>query len=265
MAALATSTPMFLLSKILALITQPLGWVAVLLLLALFWLRRKPQRAQRLLGGALVLLLLIGWQPLPHVLLRQLESYYPEFPPQADMRGFVGVIVLGGATESGYIAQAHRLPQVTDGVERMTAAVALLQRNPEMRMVYSGGEGELLGTGPTEAERARGFFESLGATGPRMRYEAVSRNTFENAVLTAKMDGIDITQRWLLVTSAWHMPRSMGTFQKVGWNVTAYPVDFRTAPSTPWTEYSLRSGVTQWQLVLHELVGLLAYQATGRM
>lgn len=261
----AISTPMFLLSKILALITQPLGWVALLMLLALLWARSKPRRAQRLLAGALGLLLLIGWQPPPHAVLRQLESQYPEFAPQADLRGYVGVIVLGGATESGYIAQAHSQPQVTDGAERMTAAVAVLQRNPDIRMVYSGGEGELLGTGPSEAERARVFFESLGATGPRMRYEAVSRNTHENAVLTAKMDGIDSTQRWLLITSAWHMPRAMGTFTKAGWNVTAYPVDFRTAPSTPWTEYSLRGGVQQWQLTLHELIGLLAYKLAGRM
>ncbi|MDE2417883.1 MAG: YdcF family protein [Burkholderiales bacterium] len=256
---------MFLLSKLLSLITQPLGWVAALLLLALFSLQRKPQRAQRLLVAALALLLLIGWQPLPDLLVRQLESYYPEFAPDADLRGFAGVIVLGGATESGYVSAAHSLPQVTDGAERLTAAVALLQRHPALYMVYSGGEGALLGSGPSEAERARAFFASLGATGPRMRYEAVSRNTYENAVLTAKMDGIDITQRWLLVTSAWHMPRSMGTFQKAGWNVTAYPVDFRTAPSTPWTEYSLRSGVAQWQLALHELVGLFAYRLTGRI
>lgn len=265
MAAPLCHTPMFFLSKILALITQPLGWVALLMLLALLWLRSKPQRAQRLLGSALMLMLLIGWQPLPHALIRQLEAQYPELPPQADTRGFVGVIVLGGATESGYIAQAHTQPLVTDGAERMTATVALLQRNPALRMVYSGGEGELLGTGPSEAERARGFFESLGVSGPRMRYEAVSRNTFENAILTAKLEGIDITQRWLLVTSAWHMPRSMGSFQKAGWNVTAYPVDFRTAPSTPWTEYSLRGGVAQWQLVLHELVGLLTYRLAGRI
>jgi len=260
----SANTVLFL-SKILALITQPLGWVALLILLALVWLRSKPLRARRLLASAMVLLLLIGWQPLPNGLIRQLEVQYPEIPPQTDMRGFVGVIVLGGATESGYIAQAHSQPLVNGGAERMTATVALLQRNPALRMVYSGGEGELLGTGPSEAERARGFFESLGVTGPRMRYEAASRNTYENAVLTEKMDGIDITQRWLLVTPAWHMPRSMGTFQKAGWNVTAYPVDFRTAPSTPWTEYSLSNGVNQWGMVLKELVGLLAYRLAGRI
>jgi uncharacterized SAM-binding protein YcdF (DUF218 family) len=236
-----------------------------LLALALFWLRSRPRRAQRLLASALAVLLLIGWLPLPHALLHRLESAYPETPPDADVRGYVGAIVLGGGTESGYIAQAHSQPLVTNSAERLTAAVALLQRNPDLRLVYTGGEGELLGVGPSEAERARGFFESLVATGARVRYEGVSRNTFENATLTAQLDGIDIRQRWLLITSAWHMPRAMGTFQKLGWNVTAYPVDYRTAPTTPWTEYSLRDGVAHWQLALHELAGLVAYRLVGRL
>lgn len=256
---------MFLLSKLLALITQPLGWVAVLLLLSLFWLRSRPRRAQGLLCSGLIVLLLTGWLPLPNLLVHHLESQFPEMPLQTDLRDFSGMIVLGGATESGYIAAAHSLPQVNDGVERMTAAVALLQRYPHLQLVYSGGEGELLGSGPSEAVRARNFFESLGATGPRMRFESSSRNTYENAVLTAQLPGMDIRQNWLLITSAWHMPRSMATFQKAGWNVTAYPVDFRTAPNTPWTEYSLRGGVAQWQRLLHELVGLLAYRLAGRI
>jgi len=256
---------MFVLSKILALLTQPLGWVAVLLVLALFWFKRKPRRARGLLALSIVLLLLLGWVPLPDLLLRHLEGQYAEVAPNADLRGYTGVVVLGGGTESGLVSQAHAHPLVNDAAERMTAAVALLQRHPHLKLVYTGGEGALLSTGPSEAERARGFFESLGATGPRMRYEAVSRNTYENAVLTARLEGVDITQRWLLVTSAWHMPRSMGTFVKAGWNVTAYPVDFRTAPVSPWTDYALTAGIHHWQIALHEYLGLLSYRITGRL
>jgi uncharacterized SAM-binding protein YcdF (DUF218 family) len=109
------------------------------------------------------------------------------------------------------------------------------------------------------------FFEELGAKGPLMQYEAASRNTYENAVFTALVPGVDKTQRWLLVTSAWHMPRSIATFQKAGWNVVAYPVDYRTGDSTHWADYSMRSGIDKWQLALNELVGLAAYRITGRL
>lgn len=56
----------------------------------------------------------------------------------------------------------------------------------------------------------------------------------------------------------------MVTFQKAGWNVTAYPVDFRSGKDTPWTRYSLASGVRKWQIALHELLGLLSYRLAGR-
>jgi uncharacterized SAM-binding protein YcdF (DUF218 family) len=256
---------MFFLSKILALVTQPLHWVIVLLLLSLLTLQRTPMAGRRLLWAGLSVLLLMGWQPLPDLLIRELESQYAEIAPGTDLRAYVGVVVLGGATEPGRVAVAHAQPLFNDAGERLTAPVALLQRNPQLRVVYTGGEGDLLGTGPSEAERAKGFFMSMGLPAQRVEYEAVSRTTHENAVLTAQLPGIDIKQPWLLVTSAWHMPRSMGTFIKAGWNVTAYPVDFRTAPSTPWTAYSLKDGARDWQLALHELVGLLAYRLTGRL
>lgn len=256
---------MFFLSKILALFTQPLGWVAALLVVATAMQRRNARRARRITFSALLLLLLIGWEPLPDMLLRYLETQYAEFASDADLHKYAGVVVLGGATESGRVSQAHSQPLITDAGERMTATVAMLQRNPHLRFVYTGGEGMLLGSGPSEADRARMFFESLGATGPRMQYEARSRNTYDNAVMTAAMPGIDIQKPWLLVTSAWHMPRSIGVFKKAGWNITAYPVDFRTSDSTPWTSYSLTYGPQRWQMGLHELLGLVSYRIVGRL
>jgi uncharacterized SAM-binding protein YcdF (DUF218 family) len=173
--------------------------------------------------------------------------------------------VLGGATESGQVQQAHVQPLLKGAAERMTAPVAMLRRNPHLQLVYTGGEGSLFGSGPSEADRARVFFDSMGLPPDRVQYESASRNTFENAVLTAKMPGIDITQRWLLVTSASHMPRSVATFTKAGWNVTAYPVDFRTGTNTPWLEYSQVNGAEKWGVLLHELLGLLAYRVTDRL
>jgi uncharacterized SAM-binding protein YcdF (DUF218 family) len=256
---------MFFASKILALITQPLLWVFVLLLLSLLVLRRWPRAGRRLVGLALAVLVLMAWKPLPEAVIRQLESYYPEMAPNAKLEGYAGVVVLGGATESGRTQMAHLQPMLNDAAERMTGTVAVLRSNPHLRVLFTGGEGSLMGIGQTEAERAKMFFDSLGVKDAQVQYESASRNTYENAVLTAKLPGVDPTQRWLLVTSAWHMPRSMATFQKAGWNVTAYPVDFRTGDGSDWLEFSMAGGAVDWQLALHELVGLLAYKLTGRL
>jgi uncharacterized SAM-binding protein YcdF (DUF218 family) len=256
---------MFVLAKILDLLSQPLCWVLALVLLGLLVWKHKPRAAKRLIVSAWVLLLAIGYLPLPDFLIQQLEQQSTEMSPQADLKAYVGVIVLGGATESGHLAQQHVQPLLNSAAERMTAPVAMLQHTPHLRVVFTGGEGELRGSGPSEAERARMFFDSMGLSGNKVQYESASRNTYENAVLTARLPGMDITQRWLLLTSAAHMPRSLATFNKAGWNVTAYPVDFRTGGTLRWSNYSLRDGVDHWQLVLHELLGWAAYWLTGKL
>lgn len=255
---------MSVLTKILSTLTQPLTWVVILLLLSLVsWHRQTIGRG--LVGAATALLLLLGWQPLPDFLIRQLETQYTEIPPQADLKNYVGMVILGGSTEDDFVAMAHPQPLLNDAAERMTAPLSMLQRNPHLRMIYTGG-GIVEGQGIVkEAQLAKNFYDNMGLPADRVVYESASRTTYENATLSAKLPGVDTTQRWLLVTSAWHMPRSMATFAQAGWNVTAYPVDYRTGASTPWTEYSLGSGVRRWQLALHELLGLLAYRLSGRL
>jgi uncharacterized SAM-binding protein YcdF (DUF218 family) len=255
---------MFLASKLLSFVTQPLAWVAFLLLGALLCLPRQRQWGARLGWFALALLLLQGWEPLPDAVLRQLEAQYPV--PAADTRlnNYAGIVVLGGALESARIWQSHAQVGLNDAAERMTVPVSLLRQNPQLRMIFTGGEGSLLVEGTSEAALAKAFFDSMGVPAQQVIYESASRTTYENAVFSAALPGVDRRQPWLLLTSAWHMPRSIATFRKAGWNVTPYPVDFRTASSTPWTEYSLWQGAQKWQVALHELAGLLAYRLAGR-
>lgn len=259
----AQPTVFIIAAQIFALLTQPLNWVAALLVASLMAYRR-PALGRRLVGGGLALLLIMGWQPLPQLLIRHLERQYAEVPPGADLQGFAGIVILGGSTEPSYIAQAHTQPLLNEAAERMTAPLAMFKRNPHLKLVYTGG-GSFPDGGLSEARRARMFFDSMGLADKQVAYESASRTTHENAVLSARLPGVDISQRWLLVTTASHMPRSMATFTKAGWNVTAYPVDFRTGDATPWTEYSLKDGARNWQLVLHEGLGWLAYRLTGRL
>lgn len=256
---------MFIFSKLVGWFTQPLFWL--LLLLAATWVlaARRPRAVRPLLGTGIGLLVLIGWQPLPELLIRQLEARYPEIPLNADVQGYAGVVVLGGGTAAGRVQQNHAHALINDGGERLAVSAALALRHPQLPLIYTGGEGDPQGGGPSEAERARVFYESFRIPASQVRYEAVSRNTYENALLTARLPGVDPRARWLLLTSAWHMPRSMATFEKAGWNVTAYPVDYRAEFPVVWTRYSLKDGVSDWQLVLNELIGLVAYRLAGRL
>jgi uncharacterized SAM-binding protein YcdF (DUF218 family) len=180
------------------------------------------------------------------------------------LQPFAGVLVLGGALESAYVWQGHGQPALNEAAERMTTAVALLKQQPHLRLLFTGGEGELFAGDLTEADRAKIFFDQMGLDPQRVTYESASHTTYENAMLTARLPGVNPGQPWLLVTSASHMPRALATFVKAGWNVTPYPVDYRTGQHTPWTQYSLAEGARKWHMLLHEWVGLLAYRLAGR-
>ena len=96
----------------------------------------------------------------------------------------------------------------------------------------------------------------------RVVLEGGSRTTRENARQVAALLGERCHQPWLLVTSAWHMPRSVPEFEAVGCQVTPYPVDFRTGDTTALTEYSLASSLKLWQIALHEWLGWWVYGVT---
>ena len=201
---------------------------------------------------------LLGFEALPSALLKPLENRY-SVPLSATLDQYAGVIVLGGALEDPQIYQAHGQVPLGDAAERMTVPVALMRQHPEWSLVFSGGEGRLFRTGVSEAELAKVFYQEQGVDLSRAMFESRSRNTHENASQVAAMLGKRCREPWLLVTSAWHMPRSMFEFESLGCNVTAYPVDFRTGEATSLTEYSMARSLLLWQMALHEWLGLLTF------
>jgi uncharacterized SAM-binding protein YcdF (DUF218 family) len=252
---------MYLLSKLLSAITQPIFWLSLWWLLALLMLNRWRRPAMILLWTGLAALGLLGFRAIPDALLRPLEDRYP-VPTTESIHRHVGIIVLGGALGHPDSFLAHGQVPLGEAAERMTVPVGLMRQHPKLELVFSGGEGRLLTTGVTEAELARVFYQEQGLEMARVHLENGSRNTRENAQQVARQLGERCQESWLLVTSAWHMPRSMAEFEAVGCNTTAYPVDFRTGQSTPLTEYSLAISLLRWQTALHEWLGLLVYGLT---
>lgn len=252
---------MFIVSRLLSAITQPLFWLVLWWAGALLVLRRAPKAGRRLLWAGLFILVLLGLRACPDALLRPLENRYP-VPAAQDLEGYRGIIVLGGAIEHPDSYRAHGQVPLGESAERMTVPVGLLRQHPGLELVFSGGEGRLLTTGMSESALARVFYQEQGLDMAKIRLEEGSRNTRENAQQVAGLLGAQCQQPWLLVTSAWHMPRAMAEFAAAGCAVTAYPVDFRTGDSTPLTEYSLAHSLLRWQLALHEWLGLLVYGLT---
>ena len=252
---------MFVLSKLMSAVTQPVFWLSLWWLLALVLLPRFRGFATSMLWGGMLVFGLLGFSAVPSALLQSLESRF-EAPSLTSSNQNAGVIVLGGATGSPGIYKAHGQVPLGDAAERMTVPIALMRKFPNFELIFSGGEGRLVPTGTTEAELAGVFYTELGVDMKRVTLESQARTTRENAIRVAALLGERCKQPWLLVTSAWHMPRSMSEFQAVGCNVTAYPVDFRTGEETSWTEYSMAGSLMAWQTALHEYLGMFVYGVT---
>ena len=214
-----------------------------------------------MLWGGMLVFGLLGFNAVPDALLRSLESRFI-VPSLSSSDQYVGVIVLGGATGSASIYKAHGQVPLGESAERMTLPIALMRKFQNFELIFSGGEGRLVPTGTTEAELAKVFYEEQGVDMKRVTLESKARTTRENAIRVAALLGERCKQPWLLVTSAWHMPRSMAEFQAVGCNVTAYPVDFRTGEETSWSEYSMAGSLMAWQTALHEYLGVFVYGVT---
>ena len=252
----------FSLSKIFWFLAAPDHLMVFMLLFALFslWI------GWRRLGGSLLAINLLLWlalifMPLGDVLLRPLESRFPQ--PDLTSLNIEGVIVLGG----GELAEESRVwqqPQFNAAAERVMVIPVLARQLPDAKLIFTGGSGSLLRQEFKGADVIASYVEQLGLE-DRVLFESNSRNTYENGEFSAKLLGGVPKGKWLLVTSAFHMPRSVGIFRNQGWNVTAYPVDYYSV-----TANGLRNDPKLWQNLrdlhtgMREWIGLVVYYYTGK-
>jgi uncharacterized SAM-binding protein YcdF (DUF218 family) len=257
-------TLFFLLSKIVWGLIRPETWIVLAFLTALMTLRRRSGIAAGVLWGALVFTVVLGFVPLGNLMLRGIETTWPADPPLTRVDG---IIVLGGAEETGP-AELSGQPELNGAGERMSAGVALALRFPEARLMFSGGSGALgdLGREGANADLARRFFLSLGIAPDRILLETRSRNTAENAEMSLVVADPQPGEVWVLVTSAWHMPRAMGSFAKAGWpEMVAWPVDHRgLVLSAEGFRWNLAENLMVLNIATKEWVGRIAYAVTGR-
>ncbi|WP_294535005.1 YdcF family protein [uncultured Rhodoblastus sp.] len=252
----------FIVSKLFWFIASPLHFLLIALGVGLFF---APRRAfgLKLAAAAATGLALIAFSPLDALLLRPLEDRFPTQSPV--MAPPKGIIVLGGAL-SERISKARGQIAVNEAAERLTAAAALARLYPDALLVFSGGSGSLIDDRDREAAAAHRFWSELGVPENRMMFEDASRNTYENAVFTQNLVHPRRDEKWLLVTSAFHMPRSIGIFRALGMNPLAFPVDYRTegAKGDFLPPADGAQAIQNVETALREWVGLVAYRLTGK-
>ncbi len=256
----------FVLSKILWFVLTPSNLLIGLGLVGAILLGSQLRRVGRLfVFMSLFGMLACGLTPLPNVLMVMLEERFPA-PELADVGSIDGIIVLGGAT-SNTVATARDTLALNEAAERLVIMPDLARRFPDASVILTGGAAAFVGESDAEADLMMTALVSIGVEQGRIVRESKARNTAENATETFVLVQPKSSQRFLLVTSAFHVPRAVGAFRKAGWaGVVPFPVDYRTRGASdglkPFAAAS--DGLKRFDTATREIIGLVAYRLTGR-
>jgi uncharacterized SAM-binding protein YcdF (DUF218 family) len=254
----------FVLSKTIGIMLVPtnlligFGLVGVLLLVT-----RWASPGRKLMVASIVGLAISAFSPLGNWVLYPLEQRFP--PWNAAQGAPDGIVVLGGSIDPD-LSIAHGVTVVRTAPDRVIAAASLARRYPKARIIFTGGSSNLISNDAKEADYATEVFENLGVSRDRIEIDRRARNTQENAEFSKVIAAPKSGERWLLITSAYHMPRSVGIFRKAGFAVEPYPVDWRVGGRADLVSFrafgaeglgGVDTGVREW-------VGLVAYWITGK-
>lgn len=257
----------FVLSKTFWFFAQPSSLISSAIVLGLLLARTAgwSRAGNRLVWGGLAMLLFAGLGPLSNMVVLPLEQRFPAPHGKLPDGPIAGIIVLGGY-EDGRITQARGTLTLNEAAERITETAVLAHRLPGVPVIVSGGSGAIVLEDKPAATAIGAFLQTMGIAAPRIRLEDKSKTTYENARFTRALVSPKPGDRWILVTSAAHMPRSVGTFRGQGFDVIAWPADFRTKDAgdalRPFG--SLPAGLKRLDEAVMEWVGLVAYRLLGR-
>jgi len=253
----------FVVGKLAWIVLRPSNLLVLILALGLLlrlFGRRRTGRV--LMGGSFAVIFLTAVLPVGGWLLSPLENRFPvpTLPERVD-----GIVVLGGAIQPG-ISLDRKAVSLNGSVERLVAFADLARRYPSAKLVFTGGSGDLMRPDAREGDALGPFLDAVGIARERVIIERDSRNTDDNARFSKALVKPQPGETWVLITSARHMPRSVGIFRHAGWPVIPYPADYLTTRTVGWSfGFNVAGGLDALDEAAYEWLGLGYYKLSGRI
>jgi uncharacterized SAM-binding protein YcdF (DUF218 family) len=254
----------FISSKIIWPLISPANFIFILIILgsAYWFISKKIAKYFFVIAGTLYLL--IGFFPVGHNLLVYLESSYQQqntIPPDIE-----GIIILGGYF-SAEVSESHNVPALNTNGDRVVEAIRLHKIYPKAKLVFSGGHGKITRSDVVEPDITKTFLKSFDLDPSDFIFEETSRNTFENIKNSYKKIQPDNNDKWLIVSSAYHMSRVMDVAKSLDWDLMAHPVDYRTNGKYSFlpTSFDVSGHFMDFEIAIRELIGHLAYRLSGKI
>jgi len=211
----------------------------------------------------LILFLFFGYTPFSNFLLNKIEDFIK--PSKYPVQQLTGVIILGRSFDLELESKERNEVLLNSSAERLTKALEIYKKNPRLLILFSGASNKIKSIGWSESDMAKKFFLEQGVRVDNLIFENQSRNTFEN--ISYSKDIIKNNKgTWGLITSASHMPRSYFGFKKQGLILEPIIADYRTGTSSIfWINFDIKKGLENWNIILHEVVGIFYYKITGKI
>lgn len=247
---------MYFLSKIIWIVLSPLNLFVILLLISVLFSKFRKNIASRIFYLlSIFFFIIIGVFPTGNLILSKLESNYPVLEDMPD--DINGILILGGPT-SYYLTNQHNQVSFNESGERLTEAYKLIKKFNSIKIIFSGAQHTYV---------ANKFFREMGINEDIIIFESKSRNTYENILFSKTIINPEKDEKWLLITSSFHMKRTLSVAEKLNWKLIPYPVDFRTGAGKiifiPNINKTL-DHFNSFNLAFHEIVGLASYYFLGR-
>jgi len=255
----------FYIAKVANYLLEPLYILSFFLIILIFLLLFTNFKKLTIFSAKflLILFLFFGYTPLSNFLLNKLEDFIK--PSKYPVQQLKGVVILGGSFNSGLQSKERNEVLLNSSAERLTKVLEIYNKNPKILILFSGFSGELKPQGWSESDMAKKFFLEQGVRSENLIFENKSRNTFEN--ISYSKDIIkNYKGTWGLITSASHMPRSYFGFKKQGLILEPIVVDYKTGTSPIfWINFNIGNGLSNWSIILHEVVGISYYKITDKI
>jgi uncharacterized SAM-binding protein YcdF (DUF218 family) len=253
----------FILSKLAWGVLSPTNMIILMMALGtLFLMKGAVSAAKKILVSTVVVTLLLTIYPLGDSVMFPLENRFSK--PQVMPVQIDGIIVLGGG-EQLKTSLSWQSAELGAGGDRYIGAAILAKRYPTAPVIFTGGNSLLSFQGKgDQGNIAQTVLTAIGIEKSRLIIESKSRNTNENFLFIRPLLP-EIMGNYLLVTSAFHMPRAMGIARQQGLNVIAYPVDYRSnQPVLRQWSFNLYEHLEVLEPAWREWIGLTVYYITGR-
>ncbi len=237
--------------------------VSILIILIFIYLINKNKKIRYFLKRVLIVyIFIIAIFPTGVLMLHSLESKYADL--NSELVEIDGILVLSGM-ENIEMTEEYGQFYLGSSGSRIIESLRLQKKFPNAKLIFSGGSGDHYSKNVTSLI-SKQFYNEFSIDPNKIIFESQSKNTYENIINSQKLVNPSGNEKWILLTSAFHMHRSTNTAAKLGWELIPYPVDFKLSKDLiqEIKKFNLLNNIKYFQIASHEMLGILVYKATGR-